>query len=126
MIIIMTMTMTNKNIFVSIASYRDDSCINTINDLFKKAKYPENIFIGICQQNNINIDKDIIYDNQDEYGKKYINNIRIIRIPYYDAKGPTYARYLCSSLLDKKNEKYYFQIDNQIIMNNFHQHISHW
>jgi len=105
--------MKNKNIFVSIASYRDNKCLNTINDLFQKAKYPLNIFIGICQQNNIEIDKDCIYHNniKDEYK----NNIRIIRIPYYDARGPTFARYLCASLLDKNNETFFLQIDSHTI-----------
>ena len=100
-----------KNIFVSIASYRDDVILKTINDLFNKSKYPSHIFLGICQQNNVNIDKDCIYDNDN----KYINNIRVIRIPYYDAKGPVYARYLCSSLLDIKNETYFLQIDSHTI-----------
>jgi len=104
----------NNNIFVSIASYRDDVCINTLNSLYENAKYPFNIFIGICQQNNNNIDIDILYNNSNII-KKYKNNIRIIRIPYYDAKGPVYARYLCSSLLDKNNEKFYFQIDSHTI-----------
>lgn len=101
-----------NNIFVSIASYRDNECITTIENLYKNAKNPHSIFIGICQQNNIDIDSDVIYNINHEYYDKYKNNIRIIRIPYYDAKGPYYARYLCSSLIDFNNEKYFFQIDS--------------
>lgn len=104
----------DKCIFVSVASYRDDECANTINDCFLKAENPSRVFIGICQQNAEN-DKDCIYDNHNEIINKFKNNIRIIRIPFYEAKGPIYARFLCSSLLDKNNEDFYFQIDSHTI-----------
>ena len=104
--------MNTNNIFVSIASYRDNECIKTIENLYQNAKNPGSIFIGICQQNNNKLDDDAIYNIKSEYYDKYKNNIRIIRIPYYDAKGPYYARYLCSSLIDLKNEKYFLQIDS--------------
>lgn len=93
-----------NTIFVSIASYRDDECNLTIKRLFEKAKYPHNIFVGLCQQNSYNDDEDSLYDIYNN------NNIRVIRIPYYEAKGPTYARFLCSSLYN--GEEYYFQIDS--------------
>ncbi len=102
----------NNNIFISIASYRDNECIKTIENLYENAKNPHSIFIGICQQNNNKLDEDAIYNIKREYYDKYKNNIRIIRIPYYDAKGPYYARYLCCSLIDLKNEKYFLQIDS--------------
>ena len=41
---------------------------------------------------------------------KWKSNINIIRIPYFEAKGPTYARYLCSGLWN--GEEYYLQIDS--------------
>lgn len=104
--------MKNNNIFVSIASYRDDVLINTIENLYQNAKYPNSIFIGICQQNNNKIDKDGVYDLKSYYHHLYKNNIRIIRIPYYDARGPYHARYLCASLIDLNNESYFFQIDS--------------
>lgn len=100
-----------NNIFVSIANYRDDICVDTINSLFGNARNPNNVFVGICQQNNEDIDMDCV--NNSKIVHK--DNIRIIRIPYYDAKGPVYARYLCSSLVDKNNEKYYLQIDSHTI-----------
>ena len=42
-----------KTIFVSIASYRDKLCVSTLDDLFRKAKYPGSIYIGLCQQNDL-------------------------------------------------------------------------
>ena len=43
--------MENNTIFVSIASYRDDVCPTTLKSLYEMANKPENIFVGICQQN---------------------------------------------------------------------------
>jgi len=90
-------------IFVSIASYRDDICNSTIKSLYDNAKNPGLIFVGICQQNNYKEDIDCINDID-------FKNIRIIRIPFYEAKGPTYARYLCSTLWN--GEEYFLQIDS--------------
>jgi [Skp1-protein]-hydroxyproline N-acetylglucosaminyltransferase len=89
-------------IFVSIASYRDDVCNDTLISLYKMANKPQNVYVGICQQNK-NEDVDCI-------GNYYNQNIRIIRIPHAEAKGPTYARYLCSTLWN--DEEYYMQIDS--------------
>lgn len=90
-------------IFVSIASYRDNICNNTIKSLYDNAKNPGLIYVGICQQNNYNEDIDCINDID-------FKNIKIIRIPFYEAKGPTYARYLCSTLWN--GEEYFLQIDS--------------
>jgi hypothetical protein len=93
-----------NTIFISIASYRDDECQKTINSLFENAKYKNNCFVGICQQNNFDTDDDCLINC------KWKSNINIIRIPYFEAKGPTYARYLCSGLWN--GEEYYLQIDS--------------
>jgi len=104
--------MSSNNIFVSIASFRDNEAIDTILNLYMNAKNPNSIFIGICQQNNINIDLDIIHNLHFNIYNNYKNNIRIIRIPYYDASGPYFARYLCASLIDFNNEDFFLQIDS--------------
>jgi len=103
----------NNKIFISIASYRDPVCVNTINSIFNNANEPYNIFIGICQQNNKTLDEDCINNKNLNINENLKKNIRIIRIPYYDAKGPIYARYLCSSLINDEN--YYMQIDSHTI-----------
>ena len=104
-------TKEQEKIFVSIASYRDRDCINTILDCFHKAKYPENVRIGICQQNRDD-DIDCVFNDSHDQLLPYLDKIRVIRIPYYEARGPTYARYLCSSLW--QGEKYYMQIDSHM------------
>jgi len=93
-----------NSIFVSIASYRDDECEKTLKSLFDNAKNKNNCYVGICQQNNYDVDNDCLINNE------WNCNINIIRIPYFEAKGPTFARYLCSGLWN--GEEYYLQIDS--------------
>jgi len=98
-----------NTIFVSIASYRDSICSTTIESLYSMADNPQNVFVGLCQQNNSKEDEDCINLASCAISK-YKDNIRSIRIPHFEAKGPTWARYLCSTLWD--GEQYYFQIDS--------------
>lgn len=100
------MELSDKTIFISVASYRDSMCQTTLKYIFKNAENPKNIFVGICQQ--INKESNESYDTEcflNEYG----GNIRLMTIDYTEAKGPTWARYLCSTLYN--NEDYFFQID---------------
>ena len=91
-------------IFVSVASYRDKACNDTIKGLFDNADNPKNVYVGICQQNNEDEDQDCKTGYEDN------PNVKIIIIPHYEAKGPTYARWLCSTLAD--GEEYFLQIDS--------------
>jgi hypothetical protein len=88
-------------IFISIASYRDPDLNNTIRSIFQHAKYPSRIYIGVCLQNTPEDEKLIER-----------NRVRVIEIPHTKAKGPTYARFLCSRLY--KGETYYMQIDSHM------------
>ena len=99
-------------IFVSIASYRDSVCNTTLKSLYENADKPKNVFVGICQQNKEEEDEDCVVSFEKN------PNVKIMRIPHTDAKGPTYARYLCSTLWD--NEEYYFQIDSHTSF------VKHW
>lgn len=93
-------------IFISIASYRDKECSTTLDSIFTNAKDPSNIYVGICQQNK-DTDNDCI---PTDIENNYKNNIKIIRISNIEARGPTFARYWCSTLWN--NEEYYLQIDS--------------
>lgn len=97
-------------IFVSVASYRDFECSNTINSLFENANKPHKIYIGICSQNSSVSNEECLSKDL-----KYPNNVRIHRLKHTDALGPTYARYLCSHLWE--GEEYYLQIDSHMIFN---------
>ena len=94
-----------ETIFVSIASYRDSECMNTIKDLFAKAKNPSRIFIGVVEQNSAKHTEQCVPTDF-----QYHDNVRKISIPNGEAKGPCYARYLCSTLY--RNESYFLQIDS--------------
>ena len=98
-------------IFISIASYRDPLCIKTIKSIFKQSKEPDKIRIGLCIQNDIN-------DYIGNINKKYFSYIKIIKIPHYLAKGPTWARFLCNTLW--KGEEYFLQIDSHTVFD------KHW
>ena len=93
-----------NTIFISLASYRDKECENTLSEIFKKAKNPEKIFVGICQQNKEG-DVGCVVDNS-----QFKNNVKYHDISYEEARGPTFARYLCSHLWD--GEEYFLQIDS--------------
>lgn len=98
-------------IFVSVASYRDDECKDTVYDMYAKAKKPDNLYVGVCQQNKEN--EEDCFDKCPECSqRKQSGHIRVINFGYMDARGPTFARYQCSKLW--RGEEYYFQIDSHI------------
>lgn len=103
-----------RTIFVSVASYRDDECPNTLKSIYDNAKFPDRIYVGICQQNHKS-DIDCV-TNRDpgsfQKGPGPFKNVSIIRLEDFEAKGPTYARYMCSKLYN--NEDYFLQIDSHI------------
>lgn len=105
------------NIFISVASYRDAECGETLYDIFHKAAMPHRIFIGVCQQNAANdIDclenyKRLVGLNNEE---DFSANIRVLRLPFTEARGPTYAR----SLIERQlfgGEKYYLITDSHML-----------
>jgi [Skp1-protein]-hydroxyproline N-acetylglucosaminyltransferase len=102
----------DSTLFVSIASYRDSRCEKTVEHAFQHAQYPKRVFLGICQQNKSG-DADCVPRSFD-----WEKNIRIKRIDYTEARGPTYARYLCTQMY--KNEDFFFQIDSHCLF------VKHW
>jgi hypothetical protein len=103
------MDYSKKTIFVSIASYRDFYCSRTLESMYKNATYPENLYAGICLQNKEG-DEDCVLPNELQ---KYTKNIATIRMKNYEAKGPTWARYLCTTLFN--DQDYFFQIDSHTL-----------
>jgi len=98
----------SETIFVSVASHRDKICPVTLFSLYQNATDPRRVFVGICQQNDVS-DVDCIRDGLKEL-PQYKPNVRILRLNHREAKDPTYARFLCSTLYD--GEDYYLQIDS--------------
>ena len=73
-----------QTIFISVASYRDTECSDTIRDIYAKAKYPERIFCGICEQNSGDVEEACV---QNEKVSIPMKNLRIVRMPHTQAKG---------------------------------------
>ncbi len=96
----------DETIFVSIASFRDSKCIDTLKNLYNNSDNPHNIYCGIFTQIDINNKNEYCYDMDFPYNA----NIRRIMIKYEQAKGPLWARIKIIKNL-YQNEKYFFMID---------------
>lgn len=102
----------NNTIFVQIASYRDPQLLPTLVDMLDKAKYPENLRIGISWQHS----QDDSWDRLDDYIKD--DRFKIIDIPYQESRGVCWARNKVQSLYD--GEKYTLQLDSH------HRFVKNW
>ena len=98
----------DETIFVSIPSYRDKDCKETLTNLYKNAKNPELVFVGVLTQNKDESESCKVTNNDTHV---IINeNVRYLNIDYKEAKGPLYARTIIINKLFK-NEKYFLLID---------------
>ena len=96
-------------IFVSIPAYRDDECKDTINEMYKRAKYPDRIYCGVVQQ--IKYQEENCFDKcPDCARRKASGHIRFIEYDFSEARGPCQARFQASTLW--KGEEWYMQIDS--------------
>lgn len=96
----------DDSVFVSVASYRDSECTNTLRDMYEKATFPEKVFVGLVEQNKH-------YDKQCEL--RHHPNVRHLYLRYNQARGPCYARYLATCLY--RGESFFFQIDSHTKFN---------
>lgn len=102
-------------IFVSIPSYRDPECPFTLLDVFRKARYPHRIRVGVCQQNAPR-DRDCL---QLAGLQPYLAWIRVLRMSHYEAQGPMLARHLIETRL-YQDEMFYLNIDSHTMF------VPHW
>ena len=92
-----------STIFVSVASYRDTQCKQTIQSILTHATHPHRVVIGVCEQNSEDDESCVVSAVKD-------GQIRQISIPYTSARGPCYARYLCATL--HRGEDLFVQVDS--------------
>lgn len=115
---------TTETIFVSIPSYRDKDCKNTLIEIFNKAVHPDRINVGVFMQNSSHSEETCMYpSNSDTQSIKQSkshyqireNQIRYMSTDYKNAKGPLYAR---KQIIDKlyQNETYFLMIDAHTMM----------
>jgi [Skp1-protein]-hydroxyproline N-acetylglucosaminyltransferase len=115
----------DNSIFLSVATYRDENCINTLNWAYEKASEPSKLFVGLVQQN---CHKDCISGileggrtepvepDQDCYKafcegpmKAYCSNVRLLDVDEQESLGPYAARFFASKLWH--GEQWFMQID---------------
>lgn len=104
----------DESIFVSIPSYRDPECARTLIDLFQKATCPYRIFAGVCvQDERSDPNPELEYRAMVARGvsRDFYDQIRFMRIPAKEAKGPMFARSAIEQQL-YRGEKYYLMIDS--------------
>ncbi|KAL3789250.1 hypothetical protein HJC23_002835 [Cyclotella cryptica] len=120
------------SVFLSVVSYRDEFCPDTLKEAFNKAKYPENLFVGLVQQNceegkcrsgvleggkveDVGPDPDCYaLFCSSPIGTKFCNagQIRVLKMKETESLGPYMARYFASKLW--MGEQWYMQIDSHM------------
>jgi len=95
-----------ENIFVSIASYRDPDCINTVKSLLENAAQPDRVVAGICWQ-FVPLEEPALLQLFEHQAR-----LRQISLPAGFSRGPCLARNLVQQLW--QGEDYYFQIDSHM------------
>ena len=98
----------NGLIFVNLASYRDPECHKTVKSLIFNSYNWKNLRICVCEQNS---EEDI--PCKYKLDEIYDPIIKIIKLSYKDARGPTLARFLIQQ--EYQSEQYYLQIDSHTI-----------
>mmetsp|Transcript_5848 Transcript_5848/g.9071 ORF Transcript_5848/g.9071 Transcript_5848/m.9071 type:complete len:598 (+) Transcript_5848:47-1840(+) len=112
------------SILISIASYRDRLCLETINDAIRRAEYPERLVFAIVDQ-RLAHDKSCFPSkadceslSKDEVGQilpvcQYMDQVRITHVDARHAKGPTHGRHLADRLY--RGETFVLQIDSHMV-----------
>ena len=103
----------DETIFVSIPSFRDPQCFDTIRSLWSNATQPHKIFVGVCQQNNED-DQDVGMMVKDMFPSLYENNFFILRVDSGEATGPCLARELIENFL-YNNQDFVLMIDSHTL-----------
>jgi hypothetical protein len=78
--------------------------------MYENSANPAKLIVGLCIQND---DGDEPCFLKNPALAPYKNNIRTINLSHYEAKGPTWARYLCTTLM--QNEDYFLQVDSHTL-----------
>jgi len=121
----------DDSIFLSVASYRDENCLNTIKEAYAKAKNPEGLFVGLVQQNcDANCRSGVLVGGgmedvepdedchqafcESPEGKEHCDagRVRALHVEEDESLGPYTARYFASKLW--MGEQWYMQIDSHM------------
>jgi hypothetical protein len=93
---------TLPTIFVNIPAYRDSETYHTVQDIFERAKYPNNVHVGICwQYNSFREEPFQLRDRK--------HQVSVINLDYRRARGCSWARSIAQTLYG--GEDYFLHID---------------
>ena len=106
--------MKSKNIFISIASFRDVELVPTLNNLIENCSDTKRLNFNIFMQFGDELTPFTLLQKVDKRGA----NINLKCIPYQESQGVCWARHHLLSLY--KDEDYYLQLDSH------HRAISGW
>lgn len=93
-------------IFVSIASYCDPALACTLDNCLANARYPENVYFGICWQ----------YDTRQQLDLRRFkanNRFRFVEYPFQDSEGGPWARSIAQQFWE--GETYAMQVDSHMV-----------
>lgn len=100
----------HQTIFVSIPSYRDPECSNTLVEIFRKAKYPDRIRVGVFEQNYPNDKSCMAFRDSN----RYRDRIDVLSVHAEEAQGPMYARAMIEQKLYVPSD-YVLNIDSHMM-----------
>lgn len=95
-------------IFISIPSYRDPDCADTIKDAFSKAERPDFITVGVFVQDDVPFN----------YAGPCKERVLLLQVGTEDAQGPCLARYVIETaiyLTQPTKQRFYLTIDAHTI-----------
>ena len=90
----------NENIFVGIPAYNERYILHTIENLYAKAEFPENIYVGIFNQKSPEFE----FEDFSKY-----KNVKVINAWHEYPLGVSYARLSAAKMFC--GEKYFLQVD---------------
>ena len=108
---------TQRTIFVSIISYRNAHCRDTVDNIFARAAHPERIRVGVVDQiDSSDVSCDVPAEpcekNPHQALCRYRDQIDVYEIQANLSVGPIFARHISQRLY--RGEFYYLQIDADV------------
>ena len=111
--------LSDRTIFVAIASYRDWQCRYTVESIFNRAKYPERVRVAVVDQivveeGDFQCEVPIkpCSEDPDQALCKYKSQVDVYRMDAIQAVGPVFARHIGHRLY--RGEYYTMQSDAHV------------
>ena len=113
--------LSRRTLFVGLSAYRDLRCGRTVFDVFTKAARPDLITVGVVDQlapgdrSCVEVYCTLMNERRNKPDCPHKSQIRVKRIDFRDARGPTLARYHQQRLI--RGEELCLQMDAHSLVN---------